>query len=335
MNAPAAPPGDGEGYAIYILAPQTDAGLGEQLVQELARQQLCPPPPRAATGRQTAPQSHELQTLGSDCLRLRIQTPPRSHQALRTLLAGLAERWQVDLVCLREDDRRDSQEGGQAGATPPGKRLLVFDMDSTLIQMEMIDALAERAGVGDQVAAITHQAMNGAVDFRASLRQRVALLRGLPAEVLPQLAQHMPLQKGAQRLFASLREQGWHSAIVSGGFLYFGRILCERLHIRYLHANELEIRQGVLTGRIQGEIVDGDAKLRHTRVIARREGLDMSQVVAVGDGANDLPMLQAAGLGIAFHAKPKVRRLAPHCISRQGLDSILYLIGLQEQPLSR
>ncbi|MDA0335415.1 MAG: phosphoserine phosphatase SerB [bacterium] len=211
------------------------------------------------------------------------------------------------------------------------RRLVAFDMDSTLVQCEVIDELAIAAGVGTQVAAITAQAMNGELDFRESFVRRLALLEGLPEAVLAQIAARLPLADGAERLVANLKSLGYRIAILSGGFTYFAEYLQRRLGIDYVYANELEIVDGKLTGRVVGDIVDGARKARLVEEIARRENIRLQQVIAVGDGANDLPMLSIAGLGIAFHAKPVVHREARQSISSVGLDGILYLMGVRDR----
>ena len=211
------------------------------------------------------------------------------------------------------------------------RRLVCFDMDSTLIEAEVIDELAKAAGVGAEVAAITDAAMRGELDFKQSFSRRVALLRGLDAAVLPQVAERLSVTEGAERLIATLRKLGFKTAILSGGFNYFGRYLQTRLGIDYVFANELEISEGRVTGRVVGEVVDGERKAQLLRDLAEREGLSLEQVIAVGDGANDLPMLSIAGLGIAFRAKPLVKASAKQSISNLGLDGILYLIGFRDR----
>jgi phosphoserine phosphatase len=213
------------------------------------------------------------------------------------------------------------------------RRLVVFDMDSTLIQVEVIDELARIAGVGEQVAAITAAAMRGELDFRASLVRRVALLRGLEERVLAEVAASLPLMEGAERVTQTLKRLGYKIGIVSGGFDYFGRVLQERLGFDYLYANRLEIEDGRLTGRVIGEIIDGQRKADLLREIAAREGLSLEQTIAVGDGANDIPMLSIAGLGVAFHAKPIVREKAGRAISTLGLDGLLFLMGIREREI--
>jgi len=213
------------------------------------------------------------------------------------------------------------------------RRLVVFDMDSTLIQAEVIDELAKEAGVGDEVAAITAAAMRGELDFRQSLTRRVALLAGLPEETLATVAARVRLTDGAELVTSTLKRLGYKIGIISGGFDYFGRRLQERLGFDYMHANRLEIVDGRLTGRVVGEIIDGPRKAALLREIAAAEGLRLEQTIAVGDGANDLPMLSVAGLGVAFHAKPVVRQQASSAISDMGLDGLLYLIGIREREL--
>jgi phosphoserine phosphatase len=204
-------------------------------------------------------------------------------------------------------------------------------MDSTLIQVEVIDELAKAAGSGEEVAAITEAAMNGELDFRESLTRRLSLLEGLPESVLEEIAERLPITEGAERLIGTLDSLGYTTAILSGGFTYFGRFLQRKLGIDHVHANELEISDGRLTGKVTGPVVDGARKAELLREIADAEGIRLEQVIAVGDGANDLPMLEAAGLGIAFHAKPKVKEEAEQSISTLGLDGILYLIGVRDR----
>ena len=213
------------------------------------------------------------------------------------------------------------------------RRLVVFDMDSTLIQAEVIDELAKEAGVGEEVAAITVATMRGELDFRQSLTRRVALLAGLPEETLATVAARIRLTDGAELVTSTLKRLGYKIGIISGGFDYFGRRLQEQLGFDYMYANRLEIVEGRLTGRVVGEIIDGRRKAALLREIAVAEGLRLEQTIAVGDGANDLPMLSVAGLGVAFHAKPVVRRQASGAISEMGLDGLLYLIGIREREL--
>ena len=213
------------------------------------------------------------------------------------------------------------------------RRLICFDMDSTLIETEVIDELAIRAGVGDQVKAITEAAMRGEIDFCESFRQRCTLLKGLDVSVMQEIAENLPITEGVDRLMRILKKVGFKIAILSGGFTYFGNYLKQKYNIDYVYANELEVENGKLTGRHVGDIVDGKRKAELLRLIAQVENVDIPQTVAVGDGANDLPMISIAGLGIAFHAKPKVKATAKQSISTIGLDGILYFLGYKDSYL--
>lgn len=210
------------------------------------------------------------------------------------------------------------------------RRLVCFDMDSTLIETEVIDELADRAGVGPQVREITERAMRGEIDFNESFTQRVALLKGLDESVMREIAESLPITEGVGRMMEVLKRAGYKTAILSGGFTYFGNYLKQKFGFDYVYANELEIIDGKLTGRYVGDIVDGKRKAELLRLIAQVENVNIAQTIAVGDGANDLPMLSTAGLGIAFHAKPKVKQTAEQSISTIGLDGILYFIGFKD-----
>ena len=213
------------------------------------------------------------------------------------------------------------------------RRLICFDMDSTLVHTECIDELAERAGVGDQVRSITESAMRGEIDFSESFRRRVALLKGLDESVMEDIARNLPYNEGLERMMKILKMVGYKTAILSGGFTYFAKYLQQKFGFDYVYANELEIEDGKLTGRYVGDIVDGRRKAELLKLLCQFEGINLAQTVAVGDGANDLPMLGLAGLGIAYHAKPKVKATADQSISTIGLDGILYFLGLKDSHL--
>lgn len=214
------------------------------------------------------------------------------------------------------------------------RRLICFDMDSTLIKTEVIDELADRAGVGEEVRAITEAAMRGELDFNESFKKRVSLLKGLDESAMTEIAENLPIMDGADRLMHILKKCGYKIAILSGGFNFFGNYLKKRFGVDYLYANELEIIDGKLTGNYIGEIVNGNKKAELLKFLAKEENIDLEQVIAVGDGANDLPMLNIAGLGIAFHAKPKVKENARQSISNIGLDGVLYFLGFRDRHIN-
>ena len=213
------------------------------------------------------------------------------------------------------------------------RRLVVFDMDSTLVQGEVINVLAERAGVGDRVAKITTATMDGKIDFKESFIQRVSLLKGLDAKVLPEIARNLVLTEGAERVIQTLKKLGYKIGIISGGFDFFGEYLQNKLGMDYVFANVLEIENGKITGNIRGDIIDGPKKAELLKTIATVENISLQQTIAVGDGANDLPMISIAGLGIAFHAKPIVKENSEQSISTVGLDGLLYLMGISEREI--
>lgn len=256
---------------------------------------------------------------GKGCIEFSVRGEPGDVDALRAEFLSVAQELNVDIAFQRDTVFRRN------------RRLAVFDMDSTLIEHEVIDELAIAYGVGEQVAAITERAMQGELDFKASFRERMALLEGLSEEVLEQIAQSLRLTEGAETLFAELKRLGYKTAILSGGFTYFAEHLQKKLGIDYVYANELEIVDGKLTGRAIEPIVDAQRKADLLQELAEREGLCLDQTIAVGDGANDLPMLGLAGLGVAFRAKPLVKKSARQAISTLGLDGILYLLGYRDR----
>jgi len=253
------------------------------------------------------------------CVELRVHGEPADLDRMRAEFMEVGAGLGVDIGFQEDDVYRRS------------RRLVAFDMDSTLIQAEVIDELARVAGVGEAVAQITEATMRGELDFKESLRRRLRTLKGLEEKVLQEVAASLPLTEGAERLIANLKDLGYKIAILSGGFTYFGRRLQKKFGIDYLYANELEIVEGRLTGEVEGEIIDGPRKAELLEHIACRENIRLEQTIAVGDGANDLPMLNVAGLGIAFHAKRVVREGAKQAISTLGLDGILYLMGIRDR----
>ena len=257
------------------------------------------------------------------CVEFSLKGEHENSRSLRSGLMQVCSELEID-IAIQED-----------GIFRRHRRLICFDMDSTLITTEVIDELAALAGVGAQVAAITSRAMSGELDFRKSLHERVSLLEGLSASSLKQVADALPLTEGVEHLFKTLNSLGYKTAILSGGFDFFGKVLQEKLGIDYVYANKLEIESDKLTGKVIEPVVDASKKASLVRQLAAQEGISLEQVIAVGDGANDLEMLAIAGLGIAFHAKPVVRESAEQSISTLGLDSILYLMGIRDREARR
>ena len=252
------------------------------------------------------------------CIEFSVRGTPKDRIAMQEQLMKLASELEMDFSFQLDNMYRRM------------RRLICFDMDSTLIETEVIDELAIRAGVGDEVNAIPDRAMRGEIDFTESFRERVALLKGLDESVMQDIAEHLPITEGVDRLMYVLKKYGYKIAILSGGFTYFGQYLQQKYGIDYVYANELEIVDGKLTGRYLGDVVDGKRKAELLRLIAQVEKVDIAQTIAVGDGANDLPMLGVAGLGIAFHAKPKVVANAKQSINTIGLDGVLYFLGFKD-----
>lgn len=301
-------------YIVTLLGRNISAKLISSVSQVLALQGLNIDTITRLTGR--VPLEEDALTKAS--VEMSVRGTPKDKQFLQSEFLRLSQELGYD-ISFQEDNlfRRN-------------RRLICFDMDSTLIETEVIDELAERAGVGEQVRAITESAMRGEIDFCESFKQRVALLKGLDESVMEDIANNLPIMEGADRVLNILKKYGYKIAILSGGFTYFGNSLKKRFGVDYVYANELEIVDGKLTGRYLGDIVDGKRKAELLRLIAQIENLDLQQVIAVGDGANDLPMLNCAGLGIAFHAKPKVKENAKQSISSIGLDGVLYLLGFKD-----
>ncbi len=266
------------------------------------------------------------------CLELHVSTGAQPSAMSAGESDALADQMRASLMALTHELTLDIAFQKEC-VFRRNRRLFVFDMDSTLIAGEVIDELAKLAGVGDQVSAITAAAMRGELDFQQSFRARVALLRGLPEERAQTVLNSVPLVQGAERLISTLKRLGYKTAILSGGFNFFARDLQARLGVDYVFANDLDIADGFVTGEVKTPIVDAQRKADLLREIAARENIALGQVVAVGDGANDLPMLNIAGMGIAFHAKPLVRERAGNALSYLGLDSLLYLIGIRDRDL--
>ncbi len=256
------------------------------------------------------------------CIEFSVRGTPADREEMQSRFIRIAADEDFD-ISLQEDNmyRRC-------------RRLICFDMDSTLIQTECIDQLAHCAGVGDKVCEITERAMRGEIDFTESFRERVGLLKGLDVSVMEGIAEHLPITEGVGRMMEVLKRAGYKTAILSGGFTFFGDYLKRKFGFDYMYANELEVKDGKLTGRYVGEVVDGRRKAELLKLIAQVENVDIAQTIAVGDGANDLPMLSAAGLGIAFHAKPKVKESARQSISTIGIDGVLYFLGFKDSYIS-
>ncbi len=303
-------------YIVTILGETLAAGQVSAVTKVMAEENLNIDAIKRLTGRTSLIENKEQPR---SCIQLSVRGELRNKEAMTSKFMEISRNLNVDLSFQEDNIYRRN------------RRLVCFDMDSTLIQAEVIDKLAELAGVGEQVSAITESAMRGEIDFNTSFKKRMAMLEGLSEDVLRDVAVNLPITKGAHRLFKALKYYGFKTAILSGGFTYFAEYLQKELGIDYVHANQLEIKDGALTGGYIGEIVDGNKKAEFLKAIAEKEGIHINQTIAVGDGANDLPMLNLAGLGIAFHAKPKVKESAESSISSLGLDGVLYLLGYHDR----
>lgn len=304
-------------YIVTILGRKITARQIASVSDIICRQGLNIETITRLTGRM--PLDEREQPLAKGCIEFSVRGNINNKEKMQSDFMHLASELNFD-ISLQEDTmyRRS-------------RRLICFDMDSTLIRTEVIDELADRAGVGKEVRAITESAMRGEIDFKESFTRRVALLKGLDVTVMKDIAEHLPITEGVERLMEVLNRSGYKTAILSGGFTYFGNYLKQRFGFDYVYANELEVGEdGKLTGRYVGDIVDGQRKKELLRLLAQVENINIAQTIAVGDGANDLPMLSEAGLGIAFHAKPKVKAEAQQSISTIGIDGVLYFLGFKD-----
>ena len=306
-------------YILTIIARSLSARQIAAAASVVSKHELNIDSIKRLTGRQSLKQPDKSVR---SCIEFSIRGVPDDSNKLQAELMHMSSEMGIDFSFQKDNMFRRM------------RRLICFDMDSTLVQTECINELAERAGVGDQVSAITAQAMRGEIDFKESFRRRVALLKGLDASVMQEIAENMPITEGVDRLMEVLKRAGYRIAILSGGFTYFGEYIQRKYGIDYVYANQLEIGEdGKLTGRYVGDIVDGRRKADLLRLIAQMEKVNLEQTIAVGDGANDLPMLSTAGLGIAFHAKPRVVANAKQSINTVGLDGVLYFLGFKDSYL--
>lgn len=306
-------------YILTIIGRSLSARNIEETTRVITEQGVNIDSILRLTGRQSIRKSNQNVRA---CIEFSLRGTPKDYRQMQADLMQMSHEQGIDFS-LQEDNMYRRM-----------RRLICFDMDSTLIQTECIDELAKRAGVGEQVAAITERAMRGEIDFKKSFTERVALLKGLDADVMKDIAETMPITEGVDRLMTVLKQCGYKIAILSGGFTYFGEYLQRKYGIDYVYANELEINENnKLTGRYLGDIVDGKRKAELLKLLAQVEKVNLAQTIAVGDGANDLPMLSEAGLGIAFHAKPRVQANAEQNITTIGLDGVLYFLGFKDSYL--
>ena len=307
-------------YILTLLGRRIHAKQIEAVAKIIVEQGLNIDAIKRLSGR--PPLESEKMQKTRACVEFSLRGTPKDMDEMHRQLMALSGELEMDSSFQKDNMYRRM------------RRLICFDMDSTLIQTECIDELAMRAGVGDQVKAITESAMRGEIDFKESFTRRVALLKGLDVSVMREIAETMPITEGVERLMFVLKKYGYKIAILSGGFTFFGEYLQRKFGIDYVYANDLEVDDnGKLTGKYRGEVVDGKRKAELLRLIAQVEKVDLEQTIAVGDGANDLPMLSLAGLGIAFHAKPRVVANAKQSINTIGLDGVLYFLGFKDSYL--
>lgn len=303
-------------YIVTLLGESLEAKQISEVAKVIAKNDLNIDAIKRLTGRTSLLENNEDPKAS---IQLSIRGAIKDKLKFTEKFLNISKELNVDIAFQQDDSYQRN------------RRLVCFDMDSTLIQTEVIDELAKLAGVGQEVSRITELAMQGEIDFNKSFKQRIALLKGLKEDVLQEVALNLPITKGTKRLIDTLKVFGYKTAILSGGFTYFGNYLQKELGIDYVFANQLEIKNGVLTGNYLGDIVDGNKKAEYLKQIADKEQIHINQTIAIGDGANDIPMLNTAGLGIAFHAKPHVKNNTQNSISSIGLDGVLYLLGYHDK----